>query len=57
MELEIAGEKPEDVLTEIGRLFVDEFGFASSVDITEQWLDHHLRDALGCTRLTGRGIK
>lgn len=33
MGLEIAGEKPEDVLTEIGRLFVDEFGFAERVDV------------------------
>ena len=33
MGLEIGGEKPEDVLTEIGRLFVDEFGFAERVDV------------------------
>lgn len=33
MGLEIAGEKPEDVLTEIGRLFVDEFGFCESVNV------------------------
>lgn len=33
MGLEVAGEKPEDVLTEIGRLFTDEFGFCESVKI------------------------
>jgi hypothetical protein len=33
MGLEVAGEKAEDVLTEIGRLFVDEFGFCESVTI------------------------
>lgn len=33
MGLEVAGEKPEDVLIEIGRLFVDEFGFCESVNV------------------------
>lgn len=33
MGLEVAGEKPEDVLTEIGRLFTDEFGFCNAVKI------------------------
>jgi hypothetical protein len=33
MGLEIAGEKPEDVLNEIARLFVDEFSFCSSIDL------------------------
>jgi hypothetical protein len=31
MGLEIAGESPEDVLNEINRIFVDEFGFASDI--------------------------
>ncbi|MDY7040967.1 MAG: hypothetical protein SVX38_08900 [Chloroflexota bacterium] len=31
--LEIAGEKPEDVLTELGRLFVDELGFCQAVNV------------------------
>ncbi|MBN1936821.1 MAG: hypothetical protein JW934_19325 [Anaerolineae bacterium] len=33
MGLEIAGESPENVLQEVGRLMVDEFGFAKSVDV------------------------
>ena len=32
MGLEIAGESPEDVMLEINRIFVDEFGFASNID-------------------------
>jgi hypothetical protein len=32
--LEIAGEKPADLITEIGRLFVDEFGFAAEAKVT-----------------------
>ncbi len=32
MGLEIAGESPEDVMLEINRIFVDEFGFASDID-------------------------
>ena len=35
MGLEIAGESPQDVLTEIGRIFVDEIGIATKFDITE----------------------
>ncbi len=35
MGLEIAGEKPADVVAEIGRLFVDEFGIASKIDVKE----------------------
>ncbi len=33
MGLEIAGETPENVLMEVGRIFVDEFGYASDIDI------------------------
>ncbi len=33
MGLEIAGEDPQDVMTEIGRIFVDEFGFCSDIDV------------------------
>jgi len=32
MGLEITGEEPQDMLTEIGRLFVDEFGIATSFE-------------------------
>jgi len=34
MGLEIAGESPEDVLQEVARLFVDEFGFAKDIEVT-----------------------
>jgi len=34
MGLEISGEDPQDMLTEIGRLFVDEFGIATAFDVT-----------------------
>ena len=33
MGLEIAGENPQDVMTEIARLLVDEFGLAQRVDL------------------------
>jgi len=36
MGLEIAGEDPQDVLTEIGRIFVDEIGIALRFDITKE---------------------
>ena len=36
MGLEIAGEDPQDILTEIGRIFVDEIGIASQFDVTEE---------------------
>jgi hypothetical protein len=31
--LEIAGEKPEDILTELGRIFVDEYGYATEAKV------------------------
>ncbi|HHS97523.1 MAG TPA: hypothetical protein ENK08_06430 [Chloroflexi bacterium] len=36
MGLEIAGEDPQDILTEIGRIFVDEIGIALKFDITKE---------------------
>lgn len=33
MGLEIAGEDPETVLMEISRIFVDEYGFASDIEV------------------------
>lgn len=33
MGLEIGGESPEAVLQEIARIFVDEFGFASTIEV------------------------
>ena len=36
MGLEIGGEDPQDILTEIGRIFVDEYGIATDFDITKE---------------------
>ena len=36
MGLEIEGEDPQDILTEIGRIFVDEIGIATRFDITRE---------------------
>lgn len=36
MGLEIAGEDPETILTELSRIFVDEYGFASDIDVAVQ---------------------
>ncbi|MDM8542093.1 hypothetical protein QUF75_05470 [Desulfococcaceae bacterium HSG7] len=41
MGLEIAGETPKDVLTEIGRIFADEYGFIASFKVEGD--DHELR--------------
>jgi hypothetical protein len=47
--LEIAGEKPENTLTELGRLFVDEFGFGteSKVEQTEKTIKITFINAAG----------
>ena len=36
MGLEVAGESPQTVITEIARIFVDEFGFASDIQVETQ---------------------
>ena len=36
MGLEIEGEDPKDVMIEISRVLVDEFGFCSNIEILEQ---------------------
>ncbi|HFD38821.1 MAG TPA: hypothetical protein ENJ31_03065 [Anaerolineae bacterium] len=36
MGLEIEGEDPQDILTEIGRIFVDEIGIAVGFDLTKE---------------------
>ncbi len=36
MGLEIADEEPEDVLTEIGRIFIDEIGIAREFEIVKE---------------------
>ncbi len=47
--LELAGEKPEDILVEISRIFVDEGGFASEarVEKTDNRLQVTLVNAVG----------
>jgi hypothetical protein len=60
--LEIAGEKPADIITEIGRLFVDEFGFASEakVSATDKAVTLVLKNALGTKEgagLVAMGVK
>lgn len=39
MGLEIAGETPEDVIQEIARIFVDELGFASNIEVVNSGND------------------
>ncbi|MCA9935200.1 MAG: hypothetical protein KC415_14800 [Anaerolineales bacterium] len=41
MGLEVAGEDPQDVMTEIGRIFVDEFGFAGDITVEEVGAEHY----------------
>lgn len=36
MGLEIEGEDPEHVMMEISRIFVDEFGFASDIEVVQE---------------------
>ncbi len=43
MGLEISGENPKDVLQEISRIFVDEFGFASDIEVEENEQSYVLR--------------
>lgn len=50
MGLEIAGEDPQDILTEIGRIFVDEFGIATDFDIVKDENDINF-DVKNCVLL------
>ena len=47
--LEIAGEKAEDVLTELARIFVDEFGYAveSKVERADKTISISFKNAVG----------
>ena len=47
--LEIAGEKPEDILVELGRIFVDEYGYASEakVERTDKIIRVSMLNAIG----------
>ena len=62
LSLKITGEKPVDVLTEVGRIFVDELGWAkgSTVTATEKAITIHLTDAMGSEQIaemTAKGMK
>ena len=48
MGLEIAGEDPQSTMMEISRIFVDEFGFASSIDVEEVGPDHFQLKVCNC---------
>jgi len=47
--LEVAGEKPEDVLTELARIFIDEFGYAvdSKVERADKTISISFKNAVG----------
>lgn len=53
--LEIAGEKPEHILVELGRIFVDEYGFATEakVEPTEKGFRVTLVNAVGTPEFSG----
>jgi len=63
MGLEIGGDSPKEVAAEIGRLFVDEFGWADKIEIVESDDDHLVVDVTNCKgfnlskRLQDAGIK
>jgi hypothetical protein len=40
MGLEVAGEDPETIMHEISRIFVDEYGFASEIEVVVQDPEH-----------------
>jgi hypothetical protein len=47
--MEIAGEKPEDLMTELGRIFIDEMGFAKDVKVErkDNFINVVMTDSLG----------
>jgi hypothetical protein len=60
--LEVAGEKPEHLLVELGRIFVDEYGYASEakVESTDKTLRVTLENAVGTPEfamLKERGVE
>ncbi len=52
MGLEIAGEDPADVMMEISRIFVDEFGFASDIDVKATDDNHYELRVRNCVNRT-----
>jgi hypothetical protein len=57
--LKIAGEKPADVLTEVGRIFVDELGWAKgcTVTATEKAITINLTDAMDSEQMAEMAAK
>ena len=61
MGIEIAGEKPEDVLTELGRVFVDELGLATAMEVKREGnclmlIASNLTTTNGMKKLQERGV-
>jgi len=55
MGLEIGGNNVTEMLTEVGRLFVDEFGFAERIEVVEASDNHavvHVESELGYSFLS-----
>lgn len=48
MGLEIAGQNPKDVMMEISRIFVDEFGFAGDIAVEEVDGEHYQLKVKNC---------
>jgi hypothetical protein len=48
MGLEIAGEDVQDIMMEISRIFVDEFGFASDIEVLELGPEHYQLKVRNC---------
>ena len=52
MGLEIAGEDPQEVMMEIGRIFVDEFGFCGDIDVVKTGEDSFEVKVKSCVNRT-----
>ncbi|MCK4232173.1 hypothetical protein KAX21_04420, partial [candidate division WOR-3 bacterium] len=48
MGLEIGGENVHEEIAEVGRLFVDEFGFADKIELVEEDKGHAVIHVDGC---------
>ncbi len=48
MGLEVAGEDPETVMTEISRIFVDEYGFATDISVEVKDDEHFQLKVRNC---------
>jgi ketopantoate reductase len=48
MGLEVAGEDPEAVMTEISRIFIDEYGFATDIEVVVKDNEHFQLKVKNC---------